>query len=130
MASEQPSRARGPAWRQLGEEPDYRFTLANERTFLAWIRTALALLAAGVLLDQFSTKLQPHTVVVAVGALMCIVAALLCAIAYRRWAKNEQAMRHKAALPHSRSLGLLAISVLAAGGLIAILILMYPLGAK
>ena len=27
-----------------GEAPDPRFTLANERTFLAWIRTALALL--------------------------------------------------------------------------------------
>ena len=30
-----------------GEEPDYRFTLANERTFLAWVRTALGLLAGG-----------------------------------------------------------------------------------
>jgi hypothetical protein len=29
-----------------GAEPDPRFTLANERTFLAWIRTALALIAA------------------------------------------------------------------------------------
>lgn len=36
-----------PAWRNEGTEPDYRFTLANERTFLAWIRTALALLAGG-----------------------------------------------------------------------------------
>ena len=123
-------RARGPSWRQSGEEPDYRFTLANERTFLAWIRTALAILAAGVLLDQFSTKLQPHAVVVAVGAFMCIVAAVLCGVAYRRWARNEEAMRHKAALPHSRSLGLRAIAVLAAGSLIAVLIVMYPLGAR
>ena len=44
-----------PAWRHEGTEPDYRFTLANERTFLAWIRTALALLAGGVLLHQFAT---------------------------------------------------------------------------
>lgn len=130
MESEQPGRPRGPAWRQLGEEPDYRFTLANERTFLAWIRTALALLAAGVLLDQFSTKLQPHAVVVAVAAFMCTVAAIICGIAYRRWAMNEKAMRHKAALPHSRSLVLLAISVLAAGGLIAVLVLLYPLGSR
>ena len=34
-----------------GEEPDYRFSLANERTFLAWLRTTLALLAAGVAVD-------------------------------------------------------------------------------
>lgn len=31
-------------WSRQGEEPDYRLTLANERTFLAWIRTALAIL--------------------------------------------------------------------------------------
>ena len=31
-----------------GREPDPRFTLANERTFLAWIRTALGLLAGGI----------------------------------------------------------------------------------
>ena len=35
---------------RLGEAPDYRFSLANERTFLAWIRTALGFLAAGVAL--------------------------------------------------------------------------------
>jgi putative membrane protein len=38
--------------RAVGEEPDYRFTLANERTFLAWIRTSLALLAGGVAVVQ------------------------------------------------------------------------------
>ena len=32
---------------------DYRFILANERTFLAWMRTALGLVAGGVALDQF-----------------------------------------------------------------------------
>ena len=36
-----------------GEEPDPRFTLANERTFLAWVRTALALVAAGIGLETF-----------------------------------------------------------------------------
>ena len=47
--------ARRPDLRDVGEDPDPRFTLANERTFLAWIRTAMALigggLAAGQLLD-------------------------------------------------------------------------------
>ncbi len=44
---------REPQWRQEGEEPDYRFSLANERTFLAWISTALALLVGA---DVKSTK--------------------------------------------------------------------------
>src|ERR1043165_2701247 len=43
---------RRPKWFQEGQDPDYRFTLANERTFLAWIRTSLALLAAAVALVQ------------------------------------------------------------------------------
>lgn len=42
---------------QIGEAPDYRFSLANERTFLAWIRTALGFLAAGVGLDQLAPDL-------------------------------------------------------------------------
>jgi putative membrane protein len=39
-------------------EPDYRFTLANERTFLAWIRTALALIAGGVAVVQLVPALS------------------------------------------------------------------------
>ena len=34
-----------------GTDPDPRFTLANERTFLAWIRTSIAFMAAGVAID-------------------------------------------------------------------------------
>jgi putative membrane protein len=116
------AKPRTPAWRQLGEEPDYRFTLANERTFLAWIRTALAILAAGVLLDQFSTKLQPHAIMVAVAAMMCLLAAGLSWVAYQRWSVNEQAMRHRRPLPHSRALGMLALMVSAASAVIAGLI--------
>lgn len=119
------SARRVPAWRQQGEEPDYRFTLANERTFLAWIRTALAILAAGVLLDQFSTKLQPHAVVIAIATVMCVLAAGLCSIAYQRWSENEQAMRHKRALPHSRALGILAMLVFAASAVLAGLIVAF-----
>lgn len=35
----------------VGSDPDPRFSLANERTLLAWIRTSLAFLALGVALD-------------------------------------------------------------------------------
>ncbi len=33
---------------------DYRFPLANERTFLAWMRTCLALMAAAAAVIQFA----------------------------------------------------------------------------
>jgi putative membrane protein len=74
-----------PRWRQEGQEPDYRFSLANERTFLAWIRTALALLAGGVFIEQFATRLGPHRVLVALAVALAVLASLLCAGAYARW---------------------------------------------
>jgi putative membrane protein len=101
--------SREPGWRREGAEPDYRFSLANERTFLAWIRTALAVLAGGVLLQQFSTKLEPQIAVVAVATLLCCLAAVLCLQAYGRWRANEIAMRHGQKLPHTRALLVLAI---------------------
>ncbi len=36
----------------VADPPDLRFVLANERTFLAWTRTALALIGAGLALTQ------------------------------------------------------------------------------
>jgi putative membrane protein len=45
-----------------GTEPDPRFTLANERTFLAWIRTSLALLAGGIAVEAFTTDVFPEPI--------------------------------------------------------------------
>lgn len=110
------------AWRQEGSEPDYRFSFANERTFLAWIRTALALLAAVVLLVQFAHRLQPQAVVVAVALGFALLAALLCAMSYSRWRANEIAMRHARALPDTPALRLtvlvLGVRALAVGALL------------
>lgn len=114
---------REPAWRQEGQEPDYRFSLANERTFLAWIRTALAVLAGGVLLDQFSTKLKPEFAVVVLATMLCVLAAVLSGLAYRRWRANEIAMRHARPLPSTPALRVLSLSVLAVAAVIAALML-------
>lgn len=112
-----------PRWRQQGREPDYRFSLANERTFLAWMRTALSLLAAGVLLQQFATRLSPRGVIVAVAVALAALAALLCAMGYARWRANEVAMRHEGPLPSTRAIPLLAAVLgLAAAAIGAILL--------
>ena len=111
------------SWRQEGKEPDYRFSLANERTFLAWSRTALALLAAGVLLVQFAHRLQPHIVVVAIAFVFAMLAAHLCVIAYVRWRGNEIALRNARPLPATRALLLTAI-ILGIGALSAGLLLL------
>ena len=95
-----------PDPRAVGDEPDYRFTLANERTFLAWIRTALALAAGGLasvgLLDEFAG-------VDLLGLGLLALAFLTAASAYRRWALAERSMRVNAPLPSSRLPMLMAI---------------------
>jgi len=93
-------RRRWPDWvyGQGDEEPDVRFTLANERTFLAWIRTALALLAAGVALDAFDTGLAAP--VQALLTVSVVALGVLCAVgAWFRWARAERALRLKEPLP-------------------------------
>ena len=82
-----------------GEDPDYRFSLANERTFLAWIRTALGLLAGGVAVLGVLDGVGHPTARVAVGALLLAMAFVLPLLGYRRWAATELALRTQSALP-------------------------------
>lgn len=92
---------RWPPWVYAGgSDPDPRFTLANERTFLAWIRTALALVAAGVAVDVVDLGVDD-------GARHLIAALLVglgvaCSLgAWVRWARVERALRRSAPLPSS-----------------------------
>ncbi|NYG59907.1 putative membrane protein [Nocardioides daedukensis] len=81
-----------------GEEPDYRFSLANERTFLAWIRTSLALLAAGVAVDVVDLSLSATSQHLL--AVLLVSAGLVTSVAsWVRWALAERAMRRREPLP-------------------------------
>jgi putative membrane protein len=95
----EPQRRRFPASLYgRGVEPDARFTLANERTFLAWIRTALAFIAAGVALDAFVTGLQPGLRLAA--SLVLVVTGLLLPLqAWFGWMRIEAALRADKPLP-------------------------------
>jgi putative membrane protein len=94
-----PNDRRRPRLQDIGDEPDYRFTLANERTFLAWIRTALSLLAGGVAVVQFVPELGPRDQRLVLGFILIAIASLLAGFAYRRWFRVERAMRLSEALP-------------------------------
>jgi len=107
-----------------GEDPDPRFSLANERTFLAWIRTSLALLAGAVGLHAVApggshgVKLVLVVVLLGAGAVGAVVALV-------RWAVAERAMRHQRPLP-----SLAAPAVVAGAGVVgvagALLLVMRP----
>ena len=103
--------------REEGSTPDYRFSLANERTFLAWIRTALALVAGGIAVDQFLTGLSGAVrTAISVAVLAC---AALCALrAVNHWMRCERAMRRGEDLPASRFPVLLATATAVAAGLV------------
>ncbi len=99
-------------WQDVGEDPDYRFTLANERTFLAWVRTSLALMAAGVAVIRFvpGLSIMRH----GLGFLLIGLGGFLAAISYRHWRNNERAMRLGLQLPHSFISRLVAFSLVLA----------------
>lgn len=107
------TRSRWPRWvYEPGDEPDYRFSFANERTFLAWIRTALALIAGGVALDAIDLSMPIQTQRVLSGVLM--VLGMLCAsIAWLRWARAELAIRRGEPLPSSPLSAVLALGLTA-----------------
>ena len=90
---------RKPPLRSVGTDPDYRFTLANERTFLAWLRTALALLAGAVALASLVHGFGPREVRIAITALLLVLALVLTIGAYGRWERAERALRENRSLP-------------------------------
>ncbi|MFD5085252.1 YidH family protein [Kitasatospora sp. NPDC058406] len=94
-----------------GQAPDYRFTLANERTFLAWIRTALGLLAGGIAVDQLTPDVAPAPLRIALAVICALGGAALGAAAYRRWVKVEAAIRTGSPLPRTPTLLVLSVGV-------------------
>jgi putative membrane protein len=105
-------------WRTAGTDPDARFSLANERTFLAWIRTGLALMAGALAVAQF---VDPFVVRGARTALTTVLAGLGLVLplwAYRRWGVVERSMREGLPLPYTRMLVVLAVLLTVAGVLV------------
>jgi putative membrane protein len=91
--------------------PDYRFTLANERTLLAWLRTALALVAGGVAVATYAPDLGIPGGSGAVALGLVLIGLGTAVGGHRRWRANEDAIHDDRPLPRSPALGLLATAV-------------------
>jgi len=108
-----------------GTEPDPRFTFANERTFLAWSRTALALVVAGLgvvqLLPPFPGVPWGRHVL---GVPLIVFGAVVAVTAYGEWVRSQRALRHGQPLPRSVMPRLLAavITVIAVIAAVVVLI--------
>ncbi len=123
--SDVPGRDEGrwPTWVYgAGSTPDPRFSLANERTFLAWVRTSLALLAGGVALDAVELD-GPRGLQTALSVVLVVLGLLGAGAAWVRWAATERAMRLHRPLPSTSVLVWisLVLMVVAAGLVVLVL---------
>jgi putative membrane protein len=119
MATEdpQPGPDRATRWWEEGEEPDYRATLANERTFLAWTRTALALLAGSLAVLQLSRVTPSALRLALVGYLICLGVAT-AAVGYFRWRSVQHRMRCRRPLGQAPYQAVIALAALMLAGLV------------
>lgn len=104
------------------EQLDYRFTLANERTFLAWIRSSLALIAAGVAVVHYVPG--PEALRLALGLLLVVLGGLLALQSFRTWSGNQAAMEAGRPLPSSvvPRVVAVALAVAALGSVVLVLL--------
>ncbi|MET0417087.1 MAG: DUF202 domain-containing protein [Actinoplanes sp.] len=103
----------------VGRTPDYRFSLANERTFLAWIRTGLALIAGGLACAQFLPPLPVDHLREIIAIALLVLGGVVALRAVDHWARTERAMRLGQELPASKFPAILAI-VVALGALLLV----------
>jgi putative membrane protein len=117
---------RRPRWQSEGDEPDYRFSLANERTFLAWIRTSLSLIAGAVAVVQLVPPFRVAHGRSVLGVALAAVGLAAGIFAYVRWSSGERAMRHGRPLPSGGVLLVLSVAIAAIGTAALVLVVIGP----
>ncbi|MGH3375499.1 MAG: YidH family protein [Actinoallomurus sp.] len=112
MDEERTDEAATPEERTRPRFPDYRFTLANERTYLAYVRTALALDAAGLAVAQFIRQPQIKALSLGLSVVLTVLGLVVAVLGFARWRSAEGAVHRDEPLPPLR------IPVLVSAGLV------------
>ena len=106
-------------------EPDARFTYANERTFLAWNRTALALIATGVAATQLLPEFHVRGGREILGIPLIALGALVAITSFTQWRANERAMRRRQPLPKSPMALVLSAGICVIAVIAVVLVVLY-----
>ena len=114
---------------ETDREPDYRFSLANERTLLAWIRTALALDAGGLAVIRFAPPLAITGAREGVGIVLVLLGAVTAGASYRRFVRVDQAIRAGRPLPVTSVPRLLSVSIFVLSLAVVVLLLVDRVGS-
>lgn len=105
-----------------GSEPDPRFSMANERTALAWVRTSLAVVAGGIGLTTVARLADLSRALDALAVVMCLLGAVLAVSAVLGWRRKEVALRLGRPLPPPVALPWLVAGVGAVAVLLAVVV--------
>lgn len=85
-----------------------RTILANERTFLAWARTSLALIGAGVAVARFLPPGRVEGLGTGAGIVLILLGTTTLAVGYRGWGQNQARILQGSALGRQTGPRLLA----------------------
>lgn len=108
----------------MSEELDYRYSLANERTYLAWVRTGLALIAGGIAIRIFISDAGGSWLLSVAAVGFSVLGGVLTVTSYRHWLDVQKAMQAGAPLPTQRgplilTIGMVALAVIVIAGTIS-----------
>lgn len=119
----------GGAELERDEEPDVRFSYANERTFLAWNRTALAMVTAGLAVTQLLPPFDVPGGRRMIGIPLILGGTIIAIASWVQWRRNEEAMRRGDPLPSS-ILPLLVAVVVGISAIVALLLAVFESGPR
>ncbi|AFR50876.1 YidH family protein [Gordonia sp. KTR9] len=99
---------------------DARFTLAAERTLLAWVRTALGFMAAGIAVVYLSPDETTPLIDVALGVLMVGLGASLAVLGAWRWRRTTRALVTGGEMPGPKQVMLVVAAIVVVAVLVAV----------